>query len=312
MLKKMCIAKIFFIVLLSADLFGFKFHDASLYGKHNLKTADKNTSGFHAYYTRFNINDAITGKYADVIVSFGDKGKFVFSRSSSYRPYWETAKGKWYVDEIIPRKGNGTKLQPDKHNGFSYSRIIKNDPGEIIIQWRNYPDIQKIGLTDVVHEFCTITPDDVMNLKAVYLADLKGDTASMDFTNGIPKKSPLPDANIELINMKSDCKVFLAFQEGAHIKPWGNVPVGMYCHFMTWNHWPVSFITSQGKSSLFPDRVTHSASIGAADDAVDHGNMAMYGFTNKPIEDLIPLVKSWNNPPSIGKGLFAILMVIKC
>jgi hypothetical protein len=67
---------------------------------------------------------------------------------------------------------------------------------------------------------------------------------------------------------------------------------------MTWNHWPVAMIASQGKSSLFPDRVTHSA-LCAADNAVDHGNMAMYGFTNKSIETLIPLAKSWCNPPNI-------------
>jgi Concanavalin A-like lectin/glucanases superfamily len=785
--KKIGLLKIFFVFLICADLLGHTSYAVSPANQQNHKTENKNTSGFHAYYTRTDSNDAITGKYPDIIVTFGDKGKFVFSGSSSYWSYWETAKGKWYVDQIILRKGSGTKLRPDKYNGFSYAKIIKNDPGEVIVQWRYYPDIQKIGLTDVVHEFYIITPDgkvqreikmgtktiddwndpenkitqilrlnddgikvisyskasnsekknnwiagstvkpnqtgtpvaywtfdegmnggsdmvkdsvsgfeskvegnksywikgvsgtallfdgyfscvkmpvqnapqvnsltietwiamkahpfglvpiveqadwgkmgyyfgvnahgqlgfmanlngewfsiltekqlqlerwtqvavsfssdkktiklyidgkkeaeknidikdeirlihansplsiglnteplialpkerfvygqyecitgfygaidevriftnalspddiiksysslkpdektlnnpgfhkrilpgdpgyakkfgteytklkydemyddswrsskysdvivkfdelpasvvfwrgtsygagwvtennlwmidqsaetgdaisytehmsdkkgvyshvkiientnaravidwryncndvlysfnknygdaglwvdeyitiypdgvavrkveqkalsykdtppnkvswqdvqflaqpgmtpdDVMNLKAVYLADLKGDTASMDFTNGIPKKSALPDANIELINMKSDYKVFLAFQEGTHITPWGNVSKEMYCHFMTWNHWPVSFITSQGKSSLFPDRVTHSAGIGAADDAVDHGNMAMYGFTNKPIKDLIPLVKSWNNPPPINRA----------
>jgi hypothetical protein len=38
----------------------------------------------------------------------------------------------------------------------------------------------------------------------------------------------------------------------------------------------------------------------AADNAIDHGNMAMYGFTNQPVETLIPLVKSWNNPPILS------------
>jgi hypothetical protein len=28
--------------------------------------------------------------------------------------------------------------------------------------------------------------------------------------------------------------------------------------------------------------------------------MAMYGFTNGPVTDLIPLVKSWNNPPKLS------------
>ena len=145
-----------------------------------------------------------------------------------------------------------------------------------------------------------MTPDDVMNLDAVTLANMKGETAIMDWTDGVPQEQPLRSANIERINFKSDYKVFLAFQDGTYINPWGRVPRDMYCHFMTWNHWPVAMIASQGKSSLFPDRVTHSA-LCAADNAIDHGNMAMYGFTDKPITALFDLVKSWCNPPSVKK-----------
>lgn len=166
------------------------------------------------------------------------------------------------------------------------------------LNWNEEPP-DKISWQDV--QFASqpgMTPDDVMNLEAVHLANLNGETAVMDWTNGVPPENPLPSANIELINFKSEYKVFLAFQEGTFINPWGHVPKNMYCHFMTWNHWPVAFITSQGKSSLFPDRITHSA-LCAADNAVDHGNIAMYGFTNQSVESLIPLVKSWNHPAEL-------------
>ena len=191
--------------------------------------------------------------------------------------------GLW-VDEYITIYPNGVGIRKVEQKSLSY-----NEKPPEKVSWQDVQFLSQAG----------INPDSVVNLQAVYLSDLSGDTASMNFTEGIPKQSPLPNANIELINMKSVYKIFLAFQEGTHIKPWGNVSTDMYCHFMTWNHWPVSFITSQGKSSLFPDRVTHSAGIGAADDAVDHGNMAMYGFTKKPIKDLIPIVKAWSNPPEI-------------
>ena len=49
---------------------------------------------FGAYYTRLDYEDRISGKYADVVVSVGQGGRFVFSRQSSYLPYWETEKGK--------------------------------------------------------------------------------------------------------------------------------------------------------------------------------------------------------------------------
>jgi hypothetical protein len=188
-----------------------------------------------------------------------------------------------WVDEYMTIYPDGVGIRKVKQKAASWT---EDPPSKI--SWQDVQFAAQPGMT----------PDDVMNLEAVHLANLKGETAAMDWSNGVPTENPLPSANIELINFKSDYKVFLAFQEGTFINPWGSLPDNMYCHFMTWNHWPVAFITSQGKSSLFPDRITHSA-LCAADNAVDHGNMAMYGFTNQSVESLIPLVKSWNNPPKL-------------
>ncbi len=201
--------------------------------------------------------------------------------------------GVW-VDEYMTIYPDGVGIRKVKQK--SINRTVKDKP----ISWEERP-VQKISWQDV--QFLAqpgMTPDDVMNLEAVHLANIKGDTATMDWTDNIPPENPLPSANIELINFKSEYKVFLAFQEGTFINPWGRVPDWMYCHFMTWNHWPVAFINSQGKSSLFPTRITHSA-LCAADNAVDHGNMAMYGFTNGAVSKLVPLVKSWNNPAKVSK-----------
>jgi len=189
-----------------------------------------------------------------------------------------------WVDEYMTIYPDGVGIRKVKQKAISWSE----DP-PTKISWQDVQFAVQPGMT----------PDDVMNLEAVHLANLNGETATMDWSNGVPPENPLPSANIELINFKSDYKVFLAFQEGTFINPWGRVPDDMYCHFMTWNHWPVAFITSQGKSSLFPDRITHSA-LCAADNAIDHGNMAMYGFTDQPVETLVPLVKSWNSPPNLS------------
>lgn len=193
--------------------------------------------------------------------------------------------GLW-VDEYLTIYPDGIGIRKVKQKSLSNEEKPANK-----VSWQDVQFLAAPGMT----------PDDVMNLKASYLADLEGDTAVINVTNGIPKRNPLPSANIELINLKSKYKVFLAFQKGTHIKPWGSVSRQSYCHFMVWDHWPVSFVNSEGRRSLFPDRVTHSAGIGAADDAVDHGNMAMYGFTDKPVTSLIPIVKSWNDPPPLKK-----------
>jgi len=199
--------------------------------------------------------------------------------------------GVW-IDEYITIFPDGVGIR--KVNKKALKSELERKP----IFWEERP-VQKISWQDV--QFLAqpgMTPDDVMNLEAVHLANMDGKKATMNWSKGVPLENPLPSANIELINFKSEYKVFLAFPEGIFINPWGNVSDEMYCHFMTWNHWPVAFINSQGKRSLFPTRITHSA-LCAADNTVDFGNMAMYGFTNGPVTDLIPLVKSWNNPPIV-------------
>lgn len=45
---------------------------------------------FYAYYTKVNYDDGIRGKYAHVIISYGEKGDIIFSRETSYLPVWKT------------------------------------------------------------------------------------------------------------------------------------------------------------------------------------------------------------------------------
>jgi len=243
------------------DAISFSEHMSDKQGRYSHVRLIENTNARVVVHWRYNSNDVLYSFTPD----FGPAGV--------------------WVDEYITIFPDGIGIRKVEQKSLSW---VERPPTKI--SWQDVQFLAQPGMT----------PDDVMNLEAVHLANMKGETAKMDWTNGVPQKNPLPDANIELINLKSRYKVFLAFQHGTFINPWGRVPKHMYCHFMTWNHWPVSFITSQGKSSLFPDRVTHSA-LCAADNAVDHGNMAMYGFTDKPVERLIPLVKSWNFPPSISK-----------
>lgn len=190
--------------------------------------------------------------------------------------------GLW-VDEYITIYPDGTGIRKvvQKADGWTEQPPDK-------VSWQDVQFLAEAGMG----------PDDVMNLESVHLANLKGETAKMDWSDGVPDENPLPDANIERINFNSDYKVFLAFQEGTSINPWGGVDEDFYAHFMTWDHWPCAFISSAGKRSLFPTRVSHSA-LCAADNVVDHGNMAMYGFTNQPVESLVPIVKSWNYPAGI-------------
>jgi len=128
------------------------------------------TRGFFAYYTKIDSGEkwerySRTGKYTDVVVQL-PQGQFVFHRSSSYLPYWQTKKGKWFVPEIIPRRGDGPPKRPDKNNLYSFVRIIESNSDNIIVHWRYFPDFSlghhslpvggNVGFDGVVHEYFKI------------------------------------------------------------------------------------------------------------------------------------------------------------
>jgi hypothetical protein len=86
-------------------------------------------NNFYAFYTRVETGDPLAkkspvGKYADVVVQL-ENGKVIFTRSSSYLPYWQVNNKKWLIEEIIPRSGDGSGKRPDKNNIYSYVRLIQ-------------------------------------------------------------------------------------------------------------------------------------------------------------------------------------------
>ncbi len=100
---------------------------------------------FYAYYTRVDSGEPFeqysrTGEYADIVVAFeGMAGKLVFWRGTSYLPYWETPAGKWYLEEIVERSGDGDARMPDRVNAFSRVQIIEMTAERALILWRYLP-----------------------------------------------------------------------------------------------------------------------------------------------------------------------------
>ena len=70
-------------------------------------------SDFYAYYTSIASNEDFeqyfrTGDHADLVLKLGNpEGRLVFWRGASYLPYWETGQGRWFLDELIARRGDG-------------------------------------------------------------------------------------------------------------------------------------------------------------------------------------------------------------
>jgi hypothetical protein len=142
---------------------------------------------FKAYYTKVISGEEFekysrTGPYADIIVELGEgNGRLVFWRGSSYLPYWETSEGKWFVDELVPRSGDGRDMMPDRTNAASHVRLISANDDSVLVHWRYEPDfslsdffdvhpgdednrendIEFVGLNpmELVDEYFTIKPD---------------------------------------------------------------------------------------------------------------------------------------------------------
>jgi len=135
---------------------------------------DVSDEGFYAYYTKVDSGQDFekysrTGKYADIVVSLSEPaGKLIFWRGSSYLPYWETSKGRWYVDEIIPRSGDGSGMMPDRVNSFSRVKLIECSPEKIVVHWRYEPQFgisefpvrhREVDAREFVDEYFTVLRD---------------------------------------------------------------------------------------------------------------------------------------------------------
>jgi hypothetical protein len=118
-----------------------------------------NEVDFNAYYTNYDGDDVISGEFADIVIRFPDQKKFVFSRASSYLPFLIHGNTKAFVDEIVPRKGDGEGLRFDTNNIYSYVRIIRSSKEEVLVHWRYIPDFSNPEFSGVVHEYYTLKPD---------------------------------------------------------------------------------------------------------------------------------------------------------
>jgi hypothetical protein len=270
--------------------------------------------------------------YPDIVVRFDElPANVVYWRGSNYGPGWVTENNIWMSDqscEIFHEYGCAEHMS-DKQNRHSHVRIIENHDARVLIHWRYasvdirymfeneriwadeyhyiYPDGTAIryvtyhdeptGWQDVqFFAEAGSTPEEQIDLQALTVANLDGETFKMDWSNGIPKNE-LKDALISVINFKSDYKVFVIYPtEVDGIGAWGEMERATpETHFAgPWNHWPVGQMPNDGRYAMRTDRVSSSALGGA-----NPSEYAIYGFTNKDIKSLVPLGRFWNRAPDV-------------
>ncbi|MFC1739451.1 LamG domain-containing protein [Planctomycetota bacterium] len=156
--------------------------------------------------------------------------------------------------------------------------------------------------------------EDNLNVDALIQANMQGQIRRQSWdpwpSNGkiaAPFSNDLPNANINIVNFKSNSKPFYIYEPGTRVIPYGGglFEVRDYSKFPTWNHWPVGQAPSDGRYAFFADRVSSSAVtspepvVEVNEDGTSHGRFIM-GLTDKPIEKLALIARSWLQPPELN------------
>jgi hypothetical protein len=280
-----------------------------------------------------------TSDYADIVVQFDEHPiKVMFWRGSRYSPCWVTENGKWMADQSREEGGGGIEgaqgcceHMSDAQCRHSHVRLIENNDARVVINWRYalidtlyrqagvdevtgwglwgdevytiYPD--GVGVRHVLpgkggwqetiffNEPGT-TPEDNCQLEAITLVNLKGESRSYSWEKGYPKFD-LAQPLIQMTNLRSKYRPFLVFRPESRMSVFNTEVRPEYSHFPWWNHWPVAQVASDGRHAQAADRAAHSSLVWGR----PRGGAALYGLTNKPAVSLLPLAKSWNNPPEL-------------
>ncbi|HUX59501.1 MAG TPA: LamG-like jellyroll fold domain-containing protein [Bacteroidales bacterium] len=152
------------------------------------------------------------------------------------------------------------------------------------------------------------SPDDNIDIDAMTLVSMNGDSRTYSWKDGPPKSFPEPkNINIQMVNLKSQYKPFIIFEPNPKIKPFSGSVRMEYAHFPWWNHWPVAQLPNDGRKAFGPDRASHSSlSQSIEGSEVIHNNgdgsyavVTLVGMSDKPAASLSMLAKSWNNAPDL-------------
>ncbi len=157
-------------------------------------------------------------------------------------------------------------------------------------------------------------PEQVLQPGALTLANMKGETHTYSWQNGIPPEAGKDGyidgpkgANIHLVNTKSTLKPFTIIDPAAN-------PIWDIYHgelrrevsmFPWWNHWPAAQKASDGRYAMDADYASHSSLSHANWDAYTQTENSMtkvmlHGLTLGRAEELVTLAKSWSRPAKLN------------
>jgi hypothetical protein len=147
-------------------------------------------------------------------------------------------------------------------------------------------------------------PEDNIDLNAVTLANLRGETQTYSWEGGVGGPFERPNnAIIELVNIKSAYKPFVIVPpKGARLTQYSDR--SPWSHFPCYDHFPTAQIPSDGRRATASDKATSSCLSNWVWDYYETDDRSatkimMTGLTDKPAAELVPLAESWTKPPKL-------------
>jgi len=149
-------------------------------------------------------------------------------------------------------------------------------------------------------------PQDNVEFEAITFMNMNGNKESYSWKERAPKSFPRPQYKpVEMINTKSEYRPYRIFHPERVTRPFRFGWIEGYSTFPCWNHWPVQQIPSDGRKAVAPDKPSHSSltAVNGHQEKVEKfpdGSVrtrAIWGMTTGPIDSLLPLARSWNEPP---------------
>ena len=224
----------------------------------------------------------------------------------------------------LPTAANGNHSQVDPISGWEdwvdeYYTFYPDQTGiRKVIQ---HTDGQSLWPEEVI-AFCQPgqRPEDVVELGAMTLANLKGKQHTYTWAESSPKfrskgrrerggyihfgDSLGEKPSIMMVNMKSKYKPFQVFELECNFTCFAHEHRKDVSHFPWWNHWPAAMIHSDGRYCQAADRPSHFSMAWAS--PVPHKGENdtyvwtwMYGATQDKIGSLTSLARSWTWPPKL-------------